>query len=116
MNDAVLATSGATTEEGPTIGNSYLLKDLVARFGAQWDDDTIQRRDVIFSQTGKACVRGRVIVGTPAGFSAVFSSKEEMSVTRVSGMLILMRRKNNNGWKKPMLTVATTTNGMSPFH
>ena len=44
-NAAVLATSGAMTEQGSTIGNNYLLKDLVASFGAQWDDEAIQSRD-----------------------------------------------------------------------
>ena len=44
-NAAVLGTSGATTKEGGTIGNRYLLKALVASFGAQWDDEAIQRCD-----------------------------------------------------------------------
>ena len=44
-NAAVLATSGATTKEGITIGHSFLFEDLVASFGAQWDDEAIQRRE-----------------------------------------------------------------------
>ena len=44
-NAAVLATSGATTEEGGSIGNSYLYVDLAASFIAQWDDEALMRRD-----------------------------------------------------------------------
>ena len=44
-NAAVLATSGATTEEGGSIGNSYLCVDLAASFIAQWDDEALMRRD-----------------------------------------------------------------------
>ena len=40
-NAAVLATSGATTKDE----DSYFLKDFVENFGAQWDDEAIQRRD-----------------------------------------------------------------------
>ena len=36
-NAAVLATSGATSKEGGSIGNSYLYVDLAASFIAQWD-------------------------------------------------------------------------------
>ena len=42
---AVLATSGATTKEGGSIGNSYLYVDLAASFIAQWDDEALMRRD-----------------------------------------------------------------------
>ena len=44
-NAAVLATSGATTMEGGSIGNSYLYVDLAASFIAQWDDEALMRRD-----------------------------------------------------------------------
>ena len=44
-NAAVLATSGATTKEGGSIGNSYLYVDLAARFIAQWDDEALMHRD-----------------------------------------------------------------------
>ena len=44
-NAAVLATSGATTQEGGSIGNSYLYVDLAASFIAQWDDEALIRRD-----------------------------------------------------------------------
>ena len=44
-NVAVLATSGATTKEGGSIGNSYLHVDLAANFIAQWDDEALMRRD-----------------------------------------------------------------------
>ena len=44
-NAAVLATSGATTKEGGTIGNIYLYVDLAASFIAQWDDEALMRRD-----------------------------------------------------------------------
>ena len=44
-NVAVLATSGATTKEGGSIGNSYLYVDLAASFIAQWDDEALMRRD-----------------------------------------------------------------------
>ena len=44
-NAAVLATSGATTKEGGSIGNSYLYVDLAASFIAQWDDEALMRRD-----------------------------------------------------------------------
>ena len=44
-NAAVLATSGATTKEGRSIGNSYLYVDLAASFIAQWDDEALMRRD-----------------------------------------------------------------------
>ena len=44
-NAAVLATSGATTKEGGSIGNSYLYVDLASSFIAQWDDEALIRRD-----------------------------------------------------------------------
>ena len=44
-NAAVLATSGGTTKEGGSIGNSYLYVDLAASFIAQWDDEALMRRD-----------------------------------------------------------------------
>ena len=44
-NAAVLATSGATTKEGGSIGNIYLYVDLAAGFIAQWDDEALVRRD-----------------------------------------------------------------------
>ena len=44
-NAAVLATSGATSKEGGSIGNSYLYVDLAASFIAQWDDEALIRRD-----------------------------------------------------------------------
>ena len=44
-NAAVLATSGATTKEGGSIGNSSLYVDLRASFIAQWDDEALMRRD-----------------------------------------------------------------------
>ena len=44
-NAAVLATSGATSKEGGSIGNSYLYVDLAASFIAQWDDEALARRD-----------------------------------------------------------------------
>ena len=44
-NAAVLATSGATTKEGSSIGNSYLYVDLAASLIAEWDDDALMRRD-----------------------------------------------------------------------
>ena len=44
-NAAVLATSGATTKERGSIGNSYLYVDLAASFIAQWDDEALMRRD-----------------------------------------------------------------------
>ena len=44
-NAAVLATSGATTKEGGSIGNSYLYVDLAASFIAEWDDEALMRRD-----------------------------------------------------------------------
>ena len=31
-----------SNNKGSTIGNRYLFKDLVASFGAQWDDDAIR--------------------------------------------------------------------------
>ena len=40
-----MATSGATTKEGGSIGNSYLYVDLAASFIAQWDDEALMRRD-----------------------------------------------------------------------
>ena len=42
---AVLATSGAMSKEGGSIGNSYLYVDLAASFIAQWDDEALMRRD-----------------------------------------------------------------------
>ena len=50
-NAAVLATSGATTKEGGSIGNSYLSVDLAASFIAQWDDEALMRRDKAFTET-----------------------------------------------------------------
>ena len=44
-NAAVLATSGAMSKEGGSIGNSYLYVDLAASFIAQWDDEALMRRD-----------------------------------------------------------------------
>ena len=44
-NAAVLATSGATTKEGGSIGNSNLYVDVAASFIAQWDDEALMRRD-----------------------------------------------------------------------
>ena len=44
-NTAVLATSGATTKEGGSVGNSCLYVDLAASFNAQWDDEVLMRRD-----------------------------------------------------------------------
>ena len=44
-NAAVLATSGATSKEGGSIGNSYLYVDLAASFIAQWNDEALMRRD-----------------------------------------------------------------------
>ena len=44
-NAAVLTTSGATTKEGGSIGNSHLYVDLAASFIAQWDDEALMRRD-----------------------------------------------------------------------
>ena len=44
-NAAVLATSGATSKEGGSIGNSYLYVDLAASFIAQLDDEALMRRD-----------------------------------------------------------------------
>ena len=44
-NAAVLATYRPTPKEGSKIGDSYLLKALVARFGARWDVEATQRRD-----------------------------------------------------------------------
>ena len=44
-NAAVLATSGATTKEGGSIGNSYLYVDMAARFIDKWDDEALMRRD-----------------------------------------------------------------------
>ena len=44
-NAAVLATSGATSKEGGSIGNSYLYVDLAASFIAQWDDEALARQD-----------------------------------------------------------------------
>ena len=43
LSPAVLATSGATTKEGGSIGNSYLYVDLAASFIAQWDDEALAR-------------------------------------------------------------------------
>ena len=40
-----MATSGATTKEGGSIGNRYLYVDLAASFIAQWDDEALMRRD-----------------------------------------------------------------------
>ena len=40
-NAAVLATSGSTSKEGGSIGNSYLYVDLAASFIAQWDDEAL---------------------------------------------------------------------------
>ena len=40
-----MATSGATTKEGGSIGNSYLYVHLAASFIAQWDDEALMRRD-----------------------------------------------------------------------
>ena len=40
-NAAVLATSGATSKEGGSIGNSYLYVSFIA----QWDDEALMRRD-----------------------------------------------------------------------
>ena len=44
-NAAVLATSGATTKEGGSIGNRYLYVDLAASFFALWDNEALMRRD-----------------------------------------------------------------------
>ena len=44
-NAAVLETSGATTKEGGSTGNSYLYVDLAASFIAQWDNEALMRRD-----------------------------------------------------------------------
>ena len=49
-NAAVLATSGATTKEGGSIGDSYLYVDLAASFIAQWDDEALMRRDMPLQQ------------------------------------------------------------------
>ena len=46
-NVAVLATSGASTMEGDSIGNSCLYVDLAASFTAQWDDEALMRRDKV---------------------------------------------------------------------
>ena len=40
-----MATSGATTKEGGSIGSSYLYVELAASFIAQWDDEALMRRD-----------------------------------------------------------------------
>ena len=58
-NAAVLATSGATTKEGGSIGNSYLYVDLAASFIAQWDDEhscveTRLHRDVTYHTAAAA--------------------------------------------------------------
>ena len=92
-NAAVLATSGATTKEGSTVGNSFMFnKDLVARFGAQWDDEALQRRDKsVAPQTCRTFGRCRVIVGAPAGLSNVFSEEKRLSRQSTSGMLILTK-------------------------
>ena len=44
-NVAVMATSGATSKEGCSTGNSYLYVDLAASFIAQWDDEAPMRRN-----------------------------------------------------------------------
>ena len=44
-NAAVLASSGATSKEGGSIGSSNLYVDLAASFIAQWDDEALIRRD-----------------------------------------------------------------------
>ena len=43
-NATVLATFGAKTKQGSTIGNRYLLEGLVASFGALWDDEALLPR------------------------------------------------------------------------
>ena len=48
-NAAVLATSGATTKEGGSIGNSYLHVDLAASFIALWDNETLMRTETYAS-------------------------------------------------------------------
>ena len=40
-----VATSGAPTKEGDSIGNSYLNVDVAASFIAQRDDEALMRRD-----------------------------------------------------------------------
>ena len=42
-----MATSGATTKEGGSIGSSYLYVELAASFIAQWDDEALMRRDKV---------------------------------------------------------------------
>ena len=48
-NAAVLATSGATTKEGGSIGNSYLHVDLAASFIALWDNEALMRTETYAS-------------------------------------------------------------------
>ena len=42
---SVLATSGTTSAEGSSIGNSWKLADLVESFCTQWGDEAIAGRD-----------------------------------------------------------------------
>ena len=42
---ATMTTSGSTKRECSTIGDGYLIQDLVASFRAQRDDEAMQRRD-----------------------------------------------------------------------
>ena len=107
-NAAVLATSGATTKEGSTIGNSYLFKALVARFGAQWDDEAIQRRDRSSSHRRAAHFWPLTRHRGSTGWSLTrFSKTEKMLLKHMIGMLILMSTRR---------TMATTMNRMWTFH
>ena len=63
-NAAVLATSGATTKEGGSIGNSYLYVDLAASFIAQWDDEALMCRDDSTETYASHCRCGDSDVGS----------------------------------------------------
>ena len=116
-NVAVLATSAAPTREGSTIGNSYLFKDLIGSFGAQRDDEAVQRRDRSTSHRRAGHLAVAASLWEHQLVSPTFSKKENMSLKRMSGMLILKsaRRKNTHWWTKVMLTMAKTMNGMVTF-
>ena len=58
-NASVLATCASTTKESGTVGNSYVFRDVVGSFRAQWDDEAIQRRN-------KSCHRGAGLLAAAA--------------------------------------------------
>ena len=103
-------------KEGIKTGGSYLLQDLVASFGAQWDDEAIQSRDKSPSQRRARHWAAAASSWEQQLVSPTFFEDVKMSLKRMIRMVILMTMRKKYGWKKLMHTMATTMNGMRTFH